>query len=246
MNLITGLNVLSTTNLPKIQEPKVQVSDAINAALQRVKATSTSGAAGSSASGVSVGTNAPTTGFTATPRLSADVVSALINSQSQESTGAASSTNLAGAPPAPASEGSKTATPAEPSNPPTLQQIAGEFDVHHLTHQQEEQLQGELVSSGALSQNDGLTFFSRTVLADAFNSQHYRIINGQMVATTPSPPGTIIGNDPPGGPQYDVVQRFQQSLSADQYFGDTANAAKDQKILNVLNNLDSIRNGGTT
>jgi hypothetical protein len=37
----------------------------------------------------------------------------------------------------------------------------------------------------------------------------------------------------------------QQSLAADQYFGDTQNAAKDQTILNVLNKLDAIRNGGT-
>jgi hypothetical protein len=96
-----------------------------------------------------------------------------------------------------------------------------------------------------LSQKDGLTFFSKTVLSDAFNSQHYRIINGQLVATTPSPPGTLIGNDAPGGPQYDVVQLFQQSLAADQSFGDSANAAKDQKILDVLNQLDQIRNGST-
>jgi hypothetical protein len=239
MNLITSLNILSTTNLPKVQE-----SDAIKAALQRLKTANAPDAADSSASGAGAGTNAPT-GLKATPRLSADVVSALISSQSQESTGTTSSTNLAGAPPAPATDSSKTAAPADPSSPPTLQQIAGEFDLHHLTHQQEEQLQGQLVSSGALSQNDGFAFFARTVLADAFDAQHYRIINGQLVATTPSPPGTIIGNDPPGGPQYDVVQRIQQSLTADQYFGDTANAAKDQRLLSVLNKLDSVRNGGT-
>jgi hypothetical protein len=235
---ITGFNILPLTNLPK-----AQASDAIKALLQGLNATNASDAADSPASGAGAGTKAPPTGFTAVPRLSADVVSALISSQSQNSAGSASGTNLAGAPPTPATD-SKTATSAGPSNPPTLQQIAGEFDVHHLTHQQEEQLEGQLVSSGALSQKDGFDFFAKTVLADAFNSQHYRIINGQLVATTPSPPGTIIGNDAPGGPQYDAVQRFQQSLAADQYFGDTANATQDRTILNALNQVDSIRNGG--
>jgi hypothetical protein len=40
-----------------------------------------------------------------------------------------------------------------------------------------------------------------------------------------------------------VIQRVQQSFAADQSFGDSQNAAQDQKILNVLNQLDSIRNG---
>jgi len=96
-----------------------------------------------------------------------------------------------------------------------------------------------------LSEKDGFAFFAKTVLADAFNSQRYRIVNGRFVATTPSPPGTLVGNDATGGPQYDVVQRFQQSVAADRYLGDSANAAKDQKILDVLNQLDSIRNRGT-
>jgi hypothetical protein len=245
---ITSLNIISTANFPKIQE-----SDAIRAASQRVETTITSDAADSFASGAGAGTNVPTTGFTATPRLSANVIDALLNIQSQQSTGGTSAasgttTTLSGASeeqePSATSSDSSSSDPAS-SNPPTLQQIAGEFDVHHLTHQQEEQLIGQLVSSGNLSENDGLSLFFKTVLADAFNSQHYRIINGQLVATTPSPPGTIIGNDAPGGPQYDAVQRFQQSLAADQYFGDTANASQDQKILNVLNQIDSIRNGGT-
>ena len=90
-----------------------------------------------------------------------------------------------------------------------------------------------------------MDFFNKTVLSDFFDSQHYRIINGQLVATTPSPPGTLVGNDAPGGQQYDVIQRFQQSLAADQSFGDSQNAAQDQKILTVLNQLDSIRNGSS-
>jgi hypothetical protein len=240
MTTITGFGIL-----PLINRPFAQASDTSKAVVQSLTEIDAADTSGGPASQAGAGTNAPT-GFAATPRLSADVVGALIRNQSQAPSGNASSTNLAGSPPAPNSGvGQAAAASVTPSGPPTLQQIAGEFDVHHLTLQQEEQLQGQLVSSGALSQNDGVALFARTVLADDFNSQHYRIINGQLVATTPSPPGTIIGNDPPGGPRYDIVQRVQQALSADQYFGDTANAAKDQKILNVLNKLDAIRNGST-
>jgi hypothetical protein len=238
MTTITGFGIP-----PLINRPYAQASDASQILAQALAASSATDTSGSAASHANAGTNAPT-GFKAAPRLSADTVSALISSQSKESTGGASSTNLAGAPPAPASDSSQAAaSSATPSTPPTLQQIAAEFDLHHLTHQQEEQLQGQLVSSGALSQKDGFCLFSKTVLSDAFDAQHYRIINGQLVATTPSPPGTIVGNDAPGGPQYDVVQRIQQALSADRYFGDTANAAQDQNILNALNKLDAIRNG---
>ena len=236
---ITGVNIFPSANLPKVREPDAILLQGLNANA------AASGAPDRPASGAGTTTNAPT-GFAAAPRLSADVIGALISSQSQQSTNgnktAGQATSLSGA----SAVKDQTAASSNPSSgPPTLQQIAGQFDLHHLTHQQEEQLQGELVSSAALSQKDGLTFFSKTVLSDAFNSQHYRIINGQLVATTPRPPGTLIGNDAPGGPQYDVVQRFQQSLAADQSFGDSANAAKDQKILDVLNQLDQIRNGST-
>jgi hypothetical protein len=198
------------------------------------------------------------TGFIPAPRLSASVIDALLqdrvlqlaggaaNTGTAANTGAAATaTTLSGASAkstqAASSDSSSSASSS--SKPPTLQDIASQTDLHHLTHQQEEQLVGNLVSSGTLSNKDGFHLSVETVLADQFNSQHYRIINGQLVATTPSPPGTIIGDDPPGGPQYDIVQRVQQSLAADQYFGDTANAAKDQRILNVLNQIDSLRSG---
>jgi len=235
---ITGLNIWPSANLPKLREPDAILLQSLNASNAASSATDRPD------SGVGGGTNAPT-GFT--PRLSADVIGALISGQSQQSTDGTSGTETAGQ----ANNLSGTSAVADqtiassdpPSGPPTLQQIAKQFDLHHLTHQQEEQLQGKLVSSGALSQKDGLNFFSKTVLSDFFDSQHYRIINGQLVATTPSPPGTIVGNDAPGGQQYDVIQRVQQSFAADQSFGDSQNAAQDQKILNVLNQLDSIRNG---
>jgi hypothetical protein len=180
------------------------------------------------------------------------VIDALLKSQAQQSasnTSASGSdeqtTNLAGTS---ATSGAATTasnwSPNSSSGPGSLQDIAKQFDPHNLTHQQEEQLQGDLVSSGAISQKDGLTFFSKTVLSDWFDSQHYRIINGQLVATTPSgSPGTIIGNDAPGGPTHDVIARFQQSLAFDQSVGDTKGAAQDQKILDVLNQIEAIRNG---
>ena len=240
MSSINALGLPPLTN-----RHHVQASGLAQAIAQSLDATDATDTAASPPSQASAGT-APPTGFKAVPRLSADVVSALISQQSQESTGGASSTSLAGAPPAPNAGGSESAAPSDPSKPQTLQQIAGQYDIHHLTDQQEAQLEGKLVTSGALSQKDGFRLFATTVLADAFNAQHYRIINGQFVATTPSPPGTLIGADgPPGGPQYDTLQRVQQSLAADQYFGDTQNAAKDQRILDVLNKLDAMRNGST-
>jgi hypothetical protein len=243
---VADLYVVPNANLIKVQAP-----DSIKAGLLRFNATGTSSASDGSAT--DAGTNASTIGFAAAPRLSSNVIDALLQSQAEQSasdatnTGAAANTsNLSGA----SAESAQAAASSDSSSsdtssskPPTLQDIANEYDLHHLTHQQEEQLIGKLVSSGNLSDKDGFHLSVDTVLADEFNSQHYRIINGQLVATTPSPPGTIIGNDAPGGPQYDIIQRVQQSLSADQRFGDTANAAKDQRILNVLNQLDSVRSG---
>ena len=242
---ITGLNIFPSANLARARG-----SDAIEAALLQSlnKSNPAPGAADGSASGAGAATNAPT-GFTAAPRLSADVIGALIASQSQQSAGSTSGNQTTGQ--ASSLSGASAAADQPPASshslpgPRSLQDIAGQFDLHHLTHQQEEQLEGEFVSSGALSQKDGFAFFDKTVLSDAFNSQHYHIVNGQFVATTPTPPGTIIGNDAPGGQQYDVIQRFQQSLAADQYFGDSQNAAEDQKIVGVLNQLDSTRNASS-
>jgi hypothetical protein len=235
MTEITGFGLPPIT-----KRPSTQASDASLAFAQGLNSFADGGAAAQAASG----TNAPT-GSTASPRLSADVVGSLISNQ-QAPAQNASGTNLAGSPASPNAGGSKSATSSDPSKPQTLQQIAHQYDIHHLTDQQEAQLGGQLVTSRALSPYDGLRLFATTVLADAFNAQHYRIINGQLVATTPSPPGTLIGaGGPAGGPQYDIVQRVQQSLAADQYFGDTQNAAKDQRILDVLNKLDAIRNGST-
>jgi hypothetical protein len=244
MSTITGFGIspFSYRSYPQATaagQDTAQIPDATSAAN-----------AGSASASVASTLRIVQTGFTAAPRLSANVIDALLQSQAQQSAqgttsaGAASQTATlsgASAESAQAASSDSSSSDTSSSKPLTLQDIANQYDLHHVTHQQEEQLIGNLVSSGNLSDKDGFRLFDQTVLADAFNSQHYRIINGQLVATTPSPPGTIIGNDAPGGPQYDIIQRVQQSLSADQYFGDTANAANDQRIVNVLNQIDSLR-----
>ena len=247
MSTISGFSGVGILQFLHQSAPKP--SAAVDAIAQSLD---TSG--GSSASGTSAPQTgaAPSilTGFSAASKLSADVIDALLKSQAQQSAGSApgsgttdQTTNLFGAS---ATANDDSAASDATSGPQTLQQIADQFDPHNLTHQQEEQLQGELVSSGAISQKDGLVLFGKTVLSDWFDSQHYRIINGQLVATTPSgSPGTIIGNDAPGGPTHDVVQRFQRSLAFDQSVGDSKSVAEDQKILNVLNQIDSIRSGGS-
>jgi len=80
------------------------------------------------------------TGFTAAPRLSANLIDALIKSQSEQSSGGTSGAETAG--PATSLSGVSRMTdqtPASsdpPSGPPTLQQLAAQVDLHHLPHQQ--------------------------------------------------------------------------------------------------------------
>jgi hypothetical protein len=188
------------------------------------------------------------TGFSTAPKLSADVIGALIESQAQQAAGSTSgsgttgqATNLSGAS---ATSGPTTAPSNSSSAPPTLQEIAGQFDLHDITYQQEQQLQSELVSSGALTQQDGLHLEGSNDAKALFDIEHFKIINGQVVATTPSAPGTLINLAQDSRPN-DLVQRFKQQRTEDQSFGISTLTASDQKIVNVLNRLDSIRNGGT-
>ena len=128
---ITGLNIFPSANLPKVREPDAILLQGLNAS------NAESGAPERPASGAGTTTNAPT-GFTAAPRLSADLIGALISSQSQQSTNdtsgnktAAQATSLSGA----AAVADQTTASSDPtSGPPTLQQIAAQFDLHHLTH----------------------------------------------------------------------------------------------------------------
>src|SRR5271170_3286112 len=85
---ITDLNIVPLTNLPK-----AYASDSIKAVLQGLNATRASNAFDGPAS--DAGTTGPT-GFTAAPRLSADVIDALLKSQAEQSTGGASSADTAG------------------------------------------------------------------------------------------------------------------------------------------------------
>jgi hypothetical protein len=163
-----------------------------------------------------------------------DVLGAVARQASQNSTPATSNTATSNTP---------TSNASAPSSQPqslTLKEIASEFDLSNLTGQQENELQGQLVQAGALSPKQGLRVFSMTTLSEFFDAQHYRIIDGQMMATTPTQQGGLIGNTP-GGPTYNIVDQIQAALTADQYFGDTANAATDKQILDVLNTLSQLR-----
>jgi hypothetical protein len=75
---IADLNIVPLAN-----PPKAQASASIKALLQGLSATRASNTFELPAS--DAGTNAPTTGFTATPRLSANVIDALLQSQAQQS-----------------------------------------------------------------------------------------------------------------------------------------------------------------
>jgi hypothetical protein len=134
---IADLYVIPNASLIKVQAP-----DSVKAGLLRFNATGTSSASGGSAS--DAGTNASTTGFTAAPRLSANVIDALLQSQAQQSAGGATNTGAAANAATLSGASAKSAQAAEPSDssssdsssskPPTLQDIAKQFDLHNLTN----------------------------------------------------------------------------------------------------------------
>ena len=202
--------------------------------------------AGSAATAQSTAPALVPTGFSAAPKLSADVIGALIESQAQQTADSTSgsgvtgqTTNLSGAL---AISGPATASVNSLSGPPTLQEIAGQFDLQSMTYQQDQQLEGDLVSAGALTQQDGQHFLALNGMDDIFNSQHFEISNGQAVATTPSS-GTV-NLDTLDLPPTDEIQLFQQQVAEDPSLGDGTQTAEDQNILNVLNQLQSLQNGG--
>jgi hypothetical protein len=227
---ITGLNIVSTTNLPKVQEP-----DAVKAALQRVKTAIASDAAASPAFGA--GTNAPTTGFTATPRLSASVIDALLKSQAQQSAGGTSGANSTATTLSGASE-EKEPSPAssDPSaNPPTLQQIAGQFDLHNLTNTQFESLAKQLSAAGAISGSaliDIATRLGGLGVSPALEGK----------PTGPSKIVSIWDGVKDDTPPSDVLSKVKGWLTEDSQAG-FPQAQTDQQILGALNQLSSIRSG---
>jgi hypothetical protein len=245
MSTITGFGIPPSFYR---SSPLTSATSAANQAVEQTLDASGSTNAGGGATTQTGATASIPTGFSAAPKLSADVIGALIESQAQQTAGGTSGSaaagqaaNLSGAT---AITGQTVTSPNSSSGPLTLQQIAKQFDLHNITYQQEQQLQGELVSSGALTQQDGSHFEALNTVADVFDSQHFELRNGQLVSTTPSPSGRIdlaTQDFPPD----DEIQRFQRQFAEDPSLGDSTQTAADQKILNVLNELDSIRNGGT-
>jgi hypothetical protein len=239
MSTITGFGILPSFYR---SSPLTSATSAANQAVAQSLDVAGASSAGGATTTQTGATAAAPAGFSAAPKLSADVIGTLIESQAQQTAGSTSgsgaigqATNLSGAS---ATSDPTTASANSPSGPLTLQEIAKQFDPHNITNQQEQQLDGELVSSGALSQQDGLHFEALNNLEDLFNNQHFEIRNGQAVATTPS----ATAQD---GPPDDLIQRFQQQVAEDPSFGNSTQIASDQNILNVLNELDSIQNGGT-
>jgi hypothetical protein len=120
------------------------------------------------------------------------VIGALIASQAQQSAGDASgssatgqATNSSGAA---TTTGQTTTSANSSSGPQTMQGIAGQFDLQNITYQQEQQLEGDLVSSGALTQQDGQQFLQQNALTDQIEALHLTLVNGQIARTAASPP----------------------------------------------------------
>jgi hypothetical protein len=221
---ITGFNIVPLTNLPKAQP-----SASIEAVLQSLNRA----AANTASEADAAGTNLPTTGFTATPRLSADVVAALISNQSQNSTDSASSTNLAGAPPEQIPAEPQTAPSSDPSSPPTLQQIASQFDLHNLTNTQFESLAKQLSAAGAISGSALIDIAQKLGGLGVSPALEGKPVTDKVVSIWDG----VTDNTPP----YDVVSKVQGWLTADTQAG-YPQAQTDQEILNALNQVGSIRN----
>jgi hypothetical protein len=226
---IADLNIVPLANLPKSY-----ASGSIKAALQGLSATEASNAFEGSASGV--GTNLPSTGFTATPRLSADVIDALLKSQTQQSAGGTSGANgtattLSGA----SEEKEQTAASSDPSaNPPTLQQIAGRFDLHNLTNTQFESLAKQLSAAGAISGSALIDIATKLGGLGVSPALEGKPSSDKIVSIWDG----VADNTPP----YDVVNKVKGWLTADTQAG-FPQAQTDQQILGVLNQLSSLRNG---
>ena len=231
MTTITGFGVLPPFLSRSSQTP---APEAVSQSLDASGATGADNASTPQTAAVPV-----PTGFSAAPRLSSDVIGALIASQAQQTAASTSgsgatgqATNSSGAS---ATNGQTTTSANSSSGPPTLQQIAGQFDLQSMTYQQEQQLEGELVSSGALTQQDGQHFLALNMMTDVFNSQHFELSNGQAIATTPSS-GTV-NLDTLDVPPTNEIQFFQYQVAEDPSLGDSTQTTEDQNILNVLNQL---------
>jgi hypothetical protein len=233
MTTITGFGVLP----PFLSRSSSQTA-ATDAVLQSLDASGAPGA-GNAATAQSAAPARVPTGFSAVPQLSADVIGALIASQAEQTAGGTSDSGASGQA-SNSSGGSATTTSANSSSgSPTLQQIARQFDLHNITYQQEGQLESELVSAGALTQQEGQHFSALNDISQLLKVEHFELIDGKVVATTPSPSGLIDLNTQDTPPD-DLTQRFQNQLAEDPSLGDSTQTAEDQNILNVLNQLQSL------
>jgi hypothetical protein len=183
------------------------------------------------------------TGFTAAPRLSANVIDALLQSQAQQSAqgttsaGAASQTATlsgASAESAQAASSDSSSSDTSSSKPPTLQDIAGQFDLHNLTNTQFESLAKQLSAAGAISGSALIDIATKLGGLGVSPALEGKPSSDKIVSIWDG----VTDNTPP----YDVVNKVKGWLTADTQAG-FPQAQTDQQILSVFNQLDSLRNG---
>jgi hypothetical protein len=171
----------------------------------------------------------PTTGAAPTPPLSSDVLGALLAQQTQSSSpaGQAASTT----------QGSSSGSS---SGPLSLQQIAEKFDVHNLTTTQFENLTDSLSASANISFESQLNVAIK--LGGGF--QNFDALEGKAVSG-PRIVGIWDGVTDDGS-TFDATSKVSGWLANDIKGGFQQAASADQNILNVLNQLGTLRSGTST
>jgi hypothetical protein len=246
MSTVTGFGISPFANRSSLQAP-----DAGRAIAQSLDASDGASATGATASPASAAT-APlssylkivTNGITPAPKLSANVIEALLqdralqSTQGTTSTGAASQTTaLSGA----SAESAQAAASSDSSSsdsssstPPTLQDIAKQFDLHNLTNTLFESLARQLGAAGAISGSALIDIATKLGGLGVSPALEGKPSSDKIVSIWDG----VTDNTPP----YDVVNKVKGWLTADTQAG-YPQAQTEQQILNVLDQLDSIRNG---
>jgi hypothetical protein len=229
-------------------------------AVQVLGTTSTANAVGSSAS-LASSLRIVQTGLIPAPRLSANVIDALLQDRAQQSAQGATSAGAATNAGAAASTGAavdattlsgasaqstqaaassdSSSSDSSSSKPPTLQDIAKQFDLHNLTNTQFESVARQLSAAGAISD---------TALLEIATRLGGLGVSPALEGKPSSGPSKIVGiwdGVKDDTPPYDVVSKVKGWLTADTQAG-FPQVQTDQHILNVLNQLDSLRNGAST
>jgi hypothetical protein len=158
-----------------------------------------------------------------TPLLSSDVVGTLLADQAQQSTGTSAS----------------RATSDAPSGPLTLQQIADQFDVHHLTNTQFESLAKSLSAAGALPDSS----LNTIAIKLGGGLENFDALEGKASSGPPKIVSTwdgVTDNTPP----YGALGKVSGWLAADTSAG-FSYAHADKNILDVLNQLSQLRSRAT-